>query len=30
MMANIIDMEDNIIRNQSKVVLKRTADAPKE
>ena len=30
MMANIIDMEDNIIRNQSKVVLKRTADAHKE
>lgn len=30
MMVNIIDMEDNIIKNQSKVVLKRTADAPKE
>lgn len=30
MMVNIIDMEDNIIKNQSKVVLKRTADTPKE
>lgn len=29
MMANIIDMEDNIIKNQSKV-LKRTTDVPKE
>lgn len=30
MMANMIDIEDNIIKNQSEVVLKRTADAPKE
>ena len=29
MMANIIDMEENIIKNQSKV-LKRTIDVPKE
>ena len=30
MMANMIDIEDKIIKNQSEVVLKRTADAPKE
>lgn len=30
MMANMIDTEDNIIKNQSQVVLKKLADAPKE
>lgn len=30
MMANMIDMEDNMVKIQLKVVPERTTDAPKE